>query len=208
MNWRQAILSADRAARGPVPAAAGRPGRPRRRDQPSRASSSRAILGALCLILFLFATQIIPVNWAGRAAILLAIGLFAAEVKVTSYGLLTVGGIVAMILGAMMLVDAPHPGAARRPLRRCVPAALAMAAGTIALVRLVVQAQRRRPLTGRGGPAGAARPWPTPTSTRRAGCIVQGERWRAVAEERGRARASGGGRVASRACLLRVRKGA
>jgi membrane-bound serine protease (ClpP class) len=50
------------------------------------------VLGTLCLILFLFATQIIPVNWAGVLLILLAIGLFAAEVKVTSYGLLTAGG--------------------------------------------------------------------------------------------------------------------
>ena len=67
------------------------------------------MLGALCLILFLFASQIIPVNWAGVLLVLLAIGLFAAEVKVHSYGLLTIGGLVAMILGAMMLVDSPLP---------------------------------------------------------------------------------------------------
>ena len=48
-------------------------------------------------------------NGAGVLLILLAIGLFAAEVKVASYGLLTVGGLVAMILGAMMLVDSPLP---------------------------------------------------------------------------------------------------
>ena len=67
------------------------------------------VLGTLCLILFLFASQIIPVNWAGVLLVLLAIGLFAAEVKVHSYGLLTIGGLVAMILGAMMLVDSPVP---------------------------------------------------------------------------------------------------
>ncbi len=61
----------------------------------------------MCLILFLFASQIIPVNGAGVLLILLAIGLFVAEVKVASYGLLTVAGLVAMILGAMMLVDSP-----------------------------------------------------------------------------------------------------
>ena len=67
------------------------------------------VLGALCLILFLFASQIIPVNWAGVLLVALAIALFAAEVKVHSYGLLTVGGLVAMILGAMMLVDSARP---------------------------------------------------------------------------------------------------
>src|SRR6185503_3780014 len=67
------------------------------------------VIGVLCLILFLFASQIIPVSGAGVLLILLSIALFAAEVKVASYGLLTVAGLVAMILGAMMLVDSPRP---------------------------------------------------------------------------------------------------
>jgi membrane-bound serine protease (ClpP class) len=106
------------------------------------------VLGAFCLILFLFASQVIPVNWAGVLLVLLAMGLFAAEVKVHSYGLLTVAGLAAMILGAMMLVDAPVREM-RVPLRTLVPATAIMAAGTMALVRLVVLAQRRRPSTGR-----------------------------------------------------------
>ena len=81
---------------------------------------------------------------------MLAVSLFAAEVKVASYGLLTVGGIAAMILGAMMLVDAPAPEM-QVPLRMLLPAAVVMAAGTILLVRLVVPAQRRRPVTGAEG---------------------------------------------------------
>ena len=68
------------------------------------------VLGVFCLVLFLFASQIIPVNWAGVLLIILAVVLFIAEVKVTSYGLLTVGGLVAMILGAMMLVDSTVDG--------------------------------------------------------------------------------------------------
>ena len=105
----------------------------------------RGVLGVLCLILFLFAAQIIPVNWAGLLLILLAIALFAAEVKITSYGLLTAAGLVSMILGAMMLVDAPIPEM-RISLYTLLPAALVMATGTIALVRMVVAIQRRRPL--------------------------------------------------------------
>ena len=90
-------------------------------------------------------------NGAGVLLIVLAVALFAAEVKVASYGLLTVGGLAAMILGAMMLVDAPVPEL-RVPLRLLLPAALVMAAGTILLVRLVVAGAAPPARDGRGGP--------------------------------------------------------
>jgi membrane-bound serine protease (ClpP class) len=138
------------------------------------------IVGVLCLILFLFATQIIPVNWAGVLLILLAIALFAAEVKVTSYGLLTVGGITAMILGAMMLVDAPIPEM-RVGFGALLPGAVAMAAFTIAIVRLVVQAQARKPVTGAAGMLGQAALADTDLAPE--GFVrVMGERWKAVAD--------------------------
>lgn len=138
------------------------------------------ILGTFCLILFLFASQIIPINWAGVLLILLAVGLFAAEVKVTSYGLLTSAGIVAMILGAMMLVDAPIPEM-RISWTTLIPAALLMAAGTIGLVRLVVQAQRRRAQTGVEGLIGKLAQ--ADTALAPSGWVtLQGEMWRAVIE--------------------------
>ena len=138
------------------------------------------ILGTLCLILFLFASQIIPVNWAGLLLILLAVGLFAAEVKVASYGLLTVSGLVAMILGAMMLVDAPIPEM-RISLSTLLPAALGMATGTFTLVRMAVQAQARRVTTGAEGMVGL--PGLVEVALDPEGWVrVQGERWRARAE--------------------------
>lgn len=163
------------------------------------------IIGLLCLILFLFASQIIPINWAGVLLILLAIALFAAEVKVASYGLLTVGGMVAMILGAMMLVDSPLPELRVNPVK-LLPAVVAMAAGTSLLVRLVVQAQRRRSVTGAEGMAqrrGVAASDLDPEGW----VIVQGERWKARAE--GRIAAGEPVEVVSMEGLqLRVRKGA
>jgi len=140
------------------------------------------VLGALCLILFLFASQIIPINWAGVLLVVLAIGLFVAEVKVTSYGLLTLGGLVAMILGAMMLVDSPRPELRVDPWI-LAPFILAFAVFTIALARLVVQAQRRRPLTGAEGLMGQYGQAETDLDPE-GWVIVQGERWRARAEER------------------------
>ncbi|HET7746209.1 MAG TPA: nodulation protein NfeD [Vicinamibacteria bacterium] len=163
------------------------------------------IVGVLCLVLFLFAAQIIPVNWAGVLLIVLAIGLFAAEVKVASYGLLTVSGLVAMILGAMMLVDAPAPEL-RVPLRLLLPAAVVMAAGTILLIRLVVRAQRSRPVTGREGLVG---------QSARADTDLAPEGWVVVMGERWRGRAEGEVRTGDRVTVvgvegltLRVRKGA
>jgi membrane-bound serine protease (ClpP class) len=135
------------------------------------------VLGLLCLILFLFASQIIPVNWAGVLLILLAVGLFAAEVKVTSYGLLTVAGLVSLILGAMMLVDSPIPEL-RVSFRTLLPAAVAMAAGSFALVRMVVKAQRLRPSTGAEGMVGLTGVVEA-TLAPEGWVRVQGERWRA-----------------------------
>jgi membrane-bound serine protease (ClpP class) len=138
------------------------------------------IVGTVCLILFLFASQIIPVNWAGVLLILLAIGLFIAEVKITSYGLLTVAGLTSMILGAMMLVDAPIREM-RLPLTTLAPAALVMAGGTIALVRMVVAAQRLKPTTGAPGMVGQA--GVAETELEPYGWVrVFGERWKAVSE--------------------------
>jgi membrane-bound serine protease (ClpP class) len=140
------------------------------------------VLGALCLILFLFASQIIPVSWAGVLLVLLAVGLFVAEVKVASYGLLTVAGLVAMILGAMMLVDSDAPEL-RVSVRTLLPVILAFAGFTIAIVRLVLQAQRRHALTGVEGLV--ARSGEAASDLAPEGWVlVQGERWRARAAER------------------------
>lgn len=65
------------------------------------------VVGAIFLILAFFALQTLPVNYAGLLLILLALVLFILEVKITSYGLLTIGGIVAMLLGSLMLIEQP-----------------------------------------------------------------------------------------------------
>jgi membrane-bound serine protease (ClpP class) len=138
------------------------------------------VVGALCLILFLFASQILPVNGAGVLLILLAIALFVAEIKVASYGLLTVGGIVAMILGAMMLIDSPLPELRLR-LGLLLPAALVMAAWSLTLVSLVVRARVRKSVTGAPGMLGLE--CVADTALDPEGFVrVLGERWHAVAE--------------------------
>jgi membrane-bound serine protease (ClpP class) len=126
-------------------------------------------------------------------------------VKVHSYGLLTVGGLVAMVLGAMMLVDSPLPEL-RINLWRLVPAILAFAAFVLLLVRLVVQAQRRRPQTGAEDLVG--RRGVAETDLDPEGWVtVQGENWRAIAGER-IAHGETVSVVSVEGLALRVRKGA
>jgi len=163
------------------------------------------VLGTLCLILFLFASQIIPVSGAGVLLIVLAVALFVAEVKVASYGLLTVAGLVAMILGAMMLVDSELPELRVDPWT-LLPVILVFAVFTIGLVRLVLQAQRRRPRTGVEGLL-AQRGQAESDLAPEGWVLVQGERWRARSTER----VAAGETVVVEAVeglLLRVRKGA
>jgi membrane-bound serine protease (ClpP class) len=65
--------------------------------------------GAICLLLALYAFQVLPVNYAGVAIILLGLGLMAAEAMVPSFGVLGIGGVVALVIGSIVLFDSPYP---------------------------------------------------------------------------------------------------
>jgi len=67
------------------------------------------VFGAIALILAFFALSVLPVNYAGVALVLLAIAFFIAEIKVQSFGLLTAGGIVSLVLGGLMLIKTAEP---------------------------------------------------------------------------------------------------
>lgn len=138
------------------------------------------VVGGICLLLGLYAMSVLPVDYAGVGLILLAIALFIAEVKVTSYGMLTVGGIVSLVLGSLMLFDSPEP-ALRVSLGLVVSVSVAFAAVAVLLATLALRAQGRRPSTGAEGLVGAhAR---TVTALDPNGKVfVQGEWWNALAE--------------------------
>ncbi len=138
------------------------------------------IVGVLCLVLFLFATQVLPVSGTGILLVILAFALFAAEIKVPAYGLLTTAGIIAMILGAMMLVEGEVP-ALRPRIAPLIVLAMAAAVGTSLLVRMALRAQRLRPTTGEAGMMGQR--GIAATALGPEGWVrVQGELWDAVAE--------------------------
>lgn len=67
------------------------------------------VVGAISLVLMLYGASVLPVSWAGIALLLLALVLFAAEAFTPTYGLLTIGGAVSMLLGFLMLFESPDP---------------------------------------------------------------------------------------------------
>jgi len=106
-----------------------------------------AVMGVLCLLLFAFSAQILPVSAIGILLILLAIVLFVLEIKVVSHGMLTVGGVVCLVLGSLMLFRGPIPEL-RLPLLAVLPASLTIAGACALVVRLAVRAQRSPVATG------------------------------------------------------------
>ena len=105
------------------------------------------ILGGICLLLALYAFQALPVNYAGVGLILLGVVLLVLEVKVTSFGGLTIGGITALVLGSLLLFDSPEPWA-RVSLGVMIPAITVFAGFFVLCVWLAVRGQRRPVITG------------------------------------------------------------
>ncbi|HJZ78150.1 MAG TPA: nodulation protein NfeD [Vicinamibacterales bacterium] len=141
------------------------------------------VAGGLCLLLAFFAFQILPVNFAGVLLILFGMTLFVIELKVTSYGLLTVGGLASLIFGAMILVDSPLPEL-QVSLQSVLPIALGFAGISAFLLRLAVASQRLRPVTGVAAMIGESGKALTAIEPGLRGRVMtHGEIWTAVASE-------------------------
>lgn len=135
-------------------------------------------VGALCLLLFALSTQGLPVSAIGILLILLAIVLFVLEVKIASYGLLTIGGIVSLTLGSLMLIDGPIP-ALRLPPAVVLPVSLTVAGLCVWALRLALRAQRLRVATGVEGLAAEVGTVRAPLAPE-GKVFIHGELWDAV----------------------------
>ena len=138
------------------------------------------VVGGISLILAFFAFQSLPINWAGLLLILFGVALLIAEIKIVSHGVLSIGGIVAMILGSMMLYDAPETGL-RISWYVIIPTVGSTAGLFIFALSYGVRALYGRPTTGAAGMVGetaVARTALDPTGQ----VLVQGELWQAVAQ--------------------------
>lgn len=112
------------------------------------------IVGGISLILAFFAMQTLPVNYAGVLLILFAVALFIAEIKVVSHGILTIGGIVSLVMGSLLLFDSPDP-ALRVSLKVMIPALIVISLFFAGVMSLVLKAQMRKRQSGREGMIGA-----------------------------------------------------
>ena len=104
----------------------------------------------------MYGLHTLPINYAGVLLILLAIILFIAEIKITSYGMLTVAGIISMFIGSMMLIDSGSPlESAIYISMKVIITTVVIIAGLFALLAwLVVKAHRRKAMTGVSGMIG------------------------------------------------------
>jgi len=141
------------------------------------------VVGGVCLLLAFFAFQILPVNYAGLLLILFGLLLLALEIKVTSFGLLAVGGLASLILGSMILMDSPLPEL-QIGLRLIIPLMVAMAGIVMFLTRLAYTSQLRRAATGPSGMLDATGQALTDIPAGAAGTVrTRGEIWSAVGTE-------------------------
>jgi len=139
------------------------------------------VVGAIALILALYMAAILPVNLAGVALMVLAIGLFIADIYAPTHGVLTVGGIVSFFLGALMLFDRANP-AFRLSLTVIIPATVVTAAFFVAIVGAGLRAQFLPVRAGRETMLGRVTPALARIDARGGKVFLEGEYWNAVSE--------------------------
>ncbi len=139
------------------------------------------VIGGISLILAFFALQTLPVNYAGILLILLAIVLFIMEMKIASYGLLSVAGIVCLLLGSLMLFEGDTPDM-QLSLKVLLPTVIVVSGFFVGVATLVFKAQLSKPATGSYGlvgEIGVVKKALTPEGK----VFVHGELWNARSKE-------------------------
>ena len=137
------------------------------------------IAGGLSLLLAFYSLGVLNAYWGGVALILLAMGLFIAEYFTTSFGLLTAGGIIALVMGSLILFSHSPGIEVNRGL--IVGVTIAIAAFAIFVIGAIIRGQKRRKATGAEGMIGKiaiAKTPLDPTGT----VLAEGELWTATVE--------------------------
>lgn len=140
------------------------------------------VAGLICLLLGLWATQVLPVNYTGLGLIVLGLALMTAEIFTPSFGILGVGGMIAFVLGSIFLFETPD---STIYVDRRLIGGIAATTGSVVLLMgwLVVRAQRLQPTSGVEGMVGeVGRVRRLVDDKGRAKVFVHGEHWDAVVE--------------------------
>jgi membrane-bound serine protease (ClpP class) len=134
------------------------------------------VVGAICILVAMYAFQLLPVNYAGLALLLLGIAFMVAELWVASSGALAVGGLVAFVIGSIMLLDTDVPQF-EIPYSLIAGVTLGTAAFFFLVVGMLIRTRRRPVVSGREyliGAEGEA----LEDIEREGWARVQSERWR------------------------------
>ncbi|MBN1880532.1 MAG: nodulation protein NfeD [Deltaproteobacteria bacterium] len=140
------------------------------------------VIGGICLILAFYSFQTLPVNYAGVLLILLSVVLFILEIKVTSYGLLSVGGIISLFLGSMMLFKSTFPEYLRVSMGTILPTVIGVTLFFVLCIWLTVKAYKRKPHTGDLGIVSERGVAKTRIDKDGGKVYVHGEWWNAVSD--------------------------
>jgi membrane-bound serine protease (ClpP class) len=140
------------------------------------------VIGAICLLLAMFAFQMLPVNYAGLALIVLGLGFMIAEVFFPSFGSLGIGGVIAFVVGAIFLMDTEIPGFGI-PLPLIAGIAVATAAFMILVGGMAAKARTRPVVSGREELVGAGGEM-IEAAGDETWARVHGETWRVRSRER------------------------
>ena len=135
------------------------------------------IVGVICLLLGFYAVGVLPVNYAGLIFIALAFVLFILDIKAPTHGVLTVGGIISLVAGALILFNSPLYQVS---IVAVVTVALATGGFFAFAIAKVIQAQKKTPVTGREGLIGRVAQARTALDPE-GRVFVKGELWDAVA---------------------------
>lgn len=111
------------------------------------------VVGGICIILAFYSFQTLPINYAGLALILFGLILFLLEIKITSYGALSIGGVISLLLGSMMLIDSPED-MIRISWGVIIPVVFVTMLFFLFIVGFGIKAQSRRVTTGVEGMIG------------------------------------------------------
>src|SRR5713226_2997053 len=111
------------------------------------------VVGAISVVLALYGFHMLPINLLGVVLILVAIGLFVVEAKVGGFGVLGLGGIVAAVIGSLILIDVPNPEL-RLPLKLVLAVVIPFGLIFTFILRLAIRARRAKVATGTSGMIG------------------------------------------------------
>ncbi len=139
------------------------------------------VIGGISLLLAFFGLSTLPVNYTGILLIVFGVILFIAEIKVMSHGMLTVGGIISLILGSLLMFDTPEP-ALRLSLQVLIPAVIVVSAFFIAVIMLAVKAQMRKHYLGAEAMIGVEADVVSDID-REGDVFLMGEYWKATSHE-------------------------